>query len=276
MKKKQINNTGMEDIINHFAGFDLDNYHNQVAKEKIRLLTIELEKMKIENKKLKTKIKYLEKQNNIIPHEKFKISFEQIQNDLRNLYPELSNEGLKTLATAEHLFKNEKSNLDYSNIYSSYIKMLEIEIKKSIPSKRQSTFGALLIELKKRNNFKTFIDVLDANKIIEIRNRGVHSRTINKTECGNLRKILLEEGWLRRVLHLLIEEALEKEEGKIMKIETLIVAKEHRIKIGKVFYNTYLTSNYEYLLSESPLAIGSYSGEGKIIEIDDLEYILLS
>lgn len=267
-------NKGFEDIVNHFASFDLDSYHDEIAKTKILELTLEIQKLKGENKKLKTKVKYYENKQDLT-FKQHSVSFEQTQEKIKENYPELSDNGLKALATAEHLFKNEKSNLDYSNIYSSYIKALEIEIKRCIPAKRKSTFGSLLIELEKRSEFRTFVKTLETSKIAKIRNRGVHSRSISKNECGNLRKLLLEEGWLKRILFLLSNlEVTPINENK--QIKTLIIGIDKKVKIGKTSYNSYQTDSYEYLLSRSNLAIGSFYGEGRIVEVDDLEYILLS
>jgi len=251
-----------EILISNFSNNNLEISNNNFAiKEE---LLEEIEKLKLENIKLERKLKIKKRR-----------SFDEIINELKEEYLELSEISLKALATAEYLFRNENSNMDYATIYSEYVKVLEIEFKKKTVARRKNTFGSMLGELKKKKEFKTFVEALEINRIKEIRNKGTHSRVVNKTECGIIRKLLIDEGWLRRILYLLTEEQNQKVISKKL-IETMILSTEEKLKVGTKYYNNYLTDSGEYILTKSMLHIGTFYGEGEVVEINDLEYIMLS
>ena len=95
--------------------------------------------------------------------------------------------------------------------------------------KEKLTFGNLMEKLRKNPNFKGFVDRIEAEKVGEVRNSAVHTRPISKYECGKIRKIILEDGWLDRI-SFLVEESLKVKKDSYIEYDMFIIEKLWRRK----------------------------------------------
>lgn len=173
-----------------------------VESEEINRLRQEIELLRINNRELRVKSARLERENQRIknnPKNK-KISINKIKEFVEKEYTFLSEESKESLISAEYLFLNENENIDYSGVYIGYIKLLEIELRGKLSKNENMTFGSLITKLEEARIFNGLVKELNKNVVIDNRNRGAHSGVIKKIECGKIRKILIEEGWLRRVV----------------------------------------------------------------------------
>ncbi|SJZ95965.1 hypothetical protein SAMN02745174_02088 [Cetobacterium ceti] len=256
-----------EDIINHFYQFDMSEYDNKVAKR----LNSQLEK---ENQSLRKKLKDLKRE-----FEKYKNinlknhSFEILKEKLQNRYSTLTEESIKVLTTGEYLFLNEKIDMDYSPIYINYIKVLELEIKNKLNICDKLTFGGLIEKIGNIYEFKTFVDILTKNKIIEMRNRATHLSQLKKSECGKIRTILFDEGWLERLLSIL--ENLNKEKEREIELNIYILDTDGCEFFKNRLYTVCITLDHRRILSNKNIKFGKFKGKGKEIEYNNLNYILI-
>lgn len=257
-----------EDIIGHFYQFNMNEYDNKMAKS----LNSELEK---ENQFLKGELKKLEREFEILKNNfnKKNDSFSYVRDSILKDYPELSQDGLKSLATAEYLFSNEKLSMDYSPIYMNYVKTLELEIKSKLNLYDKSTFGNLIEKLDTLNEFKTFIKELKKNRVIEMRNRAIHVSDLKKSECGKIRNMLFNEGWLSRLLDILHE--VKEDTYKEVDLDIYILDNNGWEYFNKKSYFVYETLDNQKILSNKNLQIGTYIGKGKIIEKNNISYIFI-
>lgn len=188
-----------------------------VENEEIKKLRLELELAQAINRDLRGKIAKLEGENKNLkenPRNK-KYLLNNIRERIENEYDFLSKEGREILISTEYLYLNENEDIDYSGVYIGYIKLLEIELKGKVSVKENITFGSLIKKIEQVRVFNSLVQELGKNRVIDNRNRGAHNGIIKKIECGRIRKVLIEEGWLRRVVEYfqdnLVEETTEEE-----------------------------------------------------------------
>lgn len=188
-----------------------------VENEEIKKLRLELELAQAINRDLRGKIAKLEGENKNLkenPRNK-KYLLNNIRERIENEYDFLSKEGREILISTEYLYLNENEDIDYSGVYIGYIKLLEIELKGKVSVKENITFGSLIEKIEQVRVFNSLVQELGKNRVIDNRNRGAHNGIIKKIECGRIRKVLIEEGWLRRVVEYfqdnLVEETTEEE-----------------------------------------------------------------
>ena len=188
-----------------------------VENEEIKKLRLELELAQAINRDLRGKIAKLEGENKNLkenPRNK-KYLLNNIRERIENEYDFLSKEGREILISTEYLYLNENEDVDYSGVYIGYIKLLEIELKGKVSVKENITFGSLIEKIEQVRVFNSLVQELGKNRVIDNRNRGAHNGIIKKIECGRIRKVLIEKGWLRRVVEYfqdnLVEETTEEE-----------------------------------------------------------------
>ena len=188
-----------------------------VENEEIKKLRLELELAQAINRDLRGKIAKLEGENKNLkenPRNK-KYLLNNIRERIENEYDFLSKEGREILISTEYLYLNENEDIDYSGVYIGYIKLLEIELKGKVSVKENIRFGSLIEKIEQVRVFNSLVQELGKNRVIDNRNRGAHNGIIKKIECGRIRKVLIEEGWLRRVVEYfqdnLVEETTEEE-----------------------------------------------------------------
>ncbi|MHA4987907.1 hypothetical protein [Cetobacterium somerae] len=268
MKKINYKNE-FEEIANLFYKFDID----KVTDNKIKKLNTELKKKNddyiAEIKALKTKINQLESKT-----ESTNFSYDSIYISLKKKFSFLNEKSLQTLSTGEYLYRNERIEMDYTGVYIYYIKALEIEIKEYISSNNKSTLGFLIENLEKFDSLAKFCQVIKKNRILEVRNKAVHSIPITKHECGKLRKILFEDKWLDNLVFILQEFKQKSKQKKIIKNEFSISCIEGYQKYLGKNYICYCTSENEYILSLRSLKFGHNDINGYIEIIDNIEYLI--
>lgn len=200
-----------EEVYSFFSGcVDVENEEIKRLSKKIELLQMRNGNLEIEIVKLKRENKNL-KEN---PKNK-KYSLEKLRRIVEEKYDFLSKESRESLISAEYIFLNETEDIDYSGVYINYIKPLEIELKGKLSINGNITFGNLMEKIEQVRIFNGLLQELGKNRVIDNRNRGAHSGVIKKIECGRLRKVLIEEGWLRRIVEFFQSVDLKEEEEEI-------------------------------------------------------------
>lgn len=200
-----------EEVYSFFSGcVDVENEEIKRLNKKIELLQMRNDNLAIEILKLKRENKNL-KEN---PKNK-KYSLEKLRRIVEEKYDFLSKESRESLISAEYIFLNETEDIDYSGAYISYIKPLEIELRGKLSINGNITFGNLMEKIEQVRIFNGLVQELGKNRVIDNRNRGAHSGVIKKIECGRLRKVLIEEGWLRRIVEFFQSVDLKEEEEEI-------------------------------------------------------------
>lgn len=200
-----------EEVYSFFSGcIDVENEEIKRLSKKIELLQMRNDNLEIEIVKLKRENKNL-KEN---PKNK-KYSLEKLRRIVEEKYDFLSKESRESLISAEYIFLNETEDIDYSGTYISYIKPLEIELRGKLSINGNITFGNLMEKIEQVRIFNGLVQELGKNRVIDNRNRGAHSGVIKKIECGRLRKVLIEEGWLRRIVEFFQSVNLKEEEEEI-------------------------------------------------------------
>lgn len=197
--------------------YDVFSGYVDVENEEIRRLCKELELIKMRNNDLKLEVTRLKGENKSLkenPRNK-KYSIEEVKNFVEREYEFLSKESRESLISAEYLFLNESEDIDYSGVYIGYIKLLEIELKGKLSVKENITFGSLIEKIEQTRIFNGLIQELGKNRVIDNRNRGAHNGIVKKIECGRIRKVLIEEGWLRRIVEYFQSEDFNSEEEEI-------------------------------------------------------------
>lgn len=210
--RKNFNQEEFNEEVYRFFNEGID-----VENEEIKKLRKELELAQAINRDLRGKIAKLEGENKNLkenPRNK-KYLLNNIRERIEKEYDFLSEDGREILISTEYLYLNENEDIDYSGIYIGYIKLLEIELKGKVSVKENITFGSLIEKIEQVRVFNSLIQELGKNRVIDNRNRGAHNGIIKKIECGRVRKVLIEEGWLRRVVEYfkdnLVEEVEEEE-----------------------------------------------------------------
>lgn len=197
--------------------YDVFSGYVDVENEEIRRLRKELELIKMRNNDLKLEVTRLKGENKSLkenPRNK-KYSIEEVKSFVEREYEFLSKESRESLISAEYLFLNESEDIDYSGVYIGYIKLLEIELKGKLSVKENITFGSLIEKIEQARIFNGLIQELGKNRVIDNRNRGAHNGIVKKIECGRIRKVLIEEGWLRRIVEYFQNEDFNSEEEEI-------------------------------------------------------------
>lgn len=210
--RKNFNQEEFNEEVYRFFNEGID-----VENEEIKKLREELELAQAINRELRGKIDKLKGENKNLkenPRNK-KYLLNNIRERIEKEYDFLSEDGREILISTEYLYLNENEDIDYSGIYIGYIKLLEIELKGKVSVKENITFGSLIEKIEQVRVFNSLIQELGKNRVIDNRNRGAHNGIIKKIECGRIRKVLIEEGWLRRVVEYfqdnLVEETTEEE-----------------------------------------------------------------
>lgn len=210
--RKNFNQEEFNEEVYRFFNEGID-----VENEEIKKLRKELELAQAINRELRGKIDKLKGENKNLkenPRNK-KYLLNNIRERIEKEYDFLSEDGREILISTEYLYLNENEDIDYSGIYIGYIKLLEIELKGKVSVKENITFGSLIEKIEQVRVFNSLIQELGKNRVIDNRNRGAHNGIIKKIECGRVRKVLIEEGWLRRVVEYfkdnLVEEVEEEE-----------------------------------------------------------------
>ena len=210
--RKNFNQEEFNEEVYRFFNEGID-----VENEEIKKLRKELELAQAINRELRGKIDKLKGENKNLkensPNKKYLLN--NIRERIEKEYDFLSEDGREILISTEYLYLNENEDIDYSGIYIGYIKLLEIELKGKVSVKENITFGSLIEKIEQVRVFNSLIQELGKNRVIDNRNRGAHNGIIKKIECGRVRKVLIEEGWLRRVVEYfkdnLVEEVEEEE-----------------------------------------------------------------
>lgn len=199
-----------KEMYNVFSGYiDVEN-------EEIKRLRKEIELLRIRNSHLKDEVTKLNRENKNLkenPRNK-KYPLNSIRERVEREYDFLSEESRESLISAEYIFLNENEDIDFSGVYIGYIKLFEIELRGKLSLKENLTFGSLIEKLEQARVFNGLIQELGKNRVIDNRNRGAHNGIIKKIECGRVRKVLIEEGWLRRVVEYFQEVDLNNDEEK--------------------------------------------------------------
>lgn len=210
--RKNFNQEEFNEEVYRFFNEGID-----VENEEIKKLRKELELAQAINRELRGKIDKLKGENKNLkenPRNK-KYLLNNIRERIEKEYDFLSEDGREILISTEYLYLNENEDIDYSGIYIGYIKLLEIELKGKVSVKENITFGSLIEKIEQVRVFNSLVQELGKNRVIDNRNRGAHNGIIKKIECGRIRKVLIEEGWLRRVVEYfqdnLVEETTEEE-----------------------------------------------------------------
>lgn len=254
-----------EDIARMFMDFSVDNFHDKEMKKQISLLKDENEKLKKENKNFEKHMKVVEVQKK---EKAFKnVSYNDILAGIRKKYGFLAENSKNSIGTAEYLFLNEtNAGIDYTGSYINYIKALEIELRRVFgKSNEKLTFGNLMEKLRNNPSFKTFAERIENEKVGEVRNLAVHNRPISKHECGKIRKLLIEEGWLDRI-SFLVEESLKEIKDTNINYDVFIINKIGMQFIKGKNYSHYHTDGDMDLVSLSPNLKDFVKGKGKIIK----------
>lgn len=268
MKDKKVDREGVE-FAKMFYSFDLDNYEDQEVK-------ILIEELRSENKRLKKELKISSKKiagnsNNGSCHGKY--TYSDIHDHIKIKYDFLNSSNITTLSTAEYLYLNESEKLDYTGVYISYVKVFELELQKVMKrSKGKTTLGILMRDLKNRREFKTFIEALEKLNVVAIRNRAVHQRSISKSECGKIRKLLLEEGWLARICYLTEDENCRS--SGYLEDEVFVEDFEGRERVNNQTYNCYLIDKEYYLLTKKIIKTGYLKVRGELVNHSGISYLI--
>lgn len=207
--RKNFNQEEFNEEVYRFFNEGID-----VENEEIKKLRKELELAQAINRELRGKIDKLKGENKNLkenPRNK-KYLLNNIRERIEKEYDFLSEDGREILISTEYLYLNENEDIDYSGIYIGYIKLLEIELKGKVSVKENITFGSLIEKIEQVRVFNSLIQELGKNRVIDNRNRGAHNGIIKKIECGRVRKVLIEEGWLRRVVEYFKDNLVEEEE----------------------------------------------------------------
>ena len=272
-KGANLNTRDTEDIAKMFMDFSVDTLQDKEAKKELNTLKDENERLKKENRNLSKHMKVVEIQKKEKTSKK--VSYEEILISTRKKYEFLGESSKSAIASAEYIFLNESTTgFDYSGTYINYVKALEIELKRVFGKTNEKlTFGNLMEKLRKNPNFKGFVDRIEAEKVGEVRNSAVHTRPISKYECGKIRKIILEDGWLDRI-SFLVEESLKVKKDSYIEYDMFIIE-----KIGKQFVNGknyvhYHTDGDMDLLSQNANLKDFIKGKGKVIKKDAQYFII--
>lgn len=210
--RKNFNQEEFNEEVYRFFNEGID-----VENEEIKKLRKELELAQAINRELRGKIDKLKGENKNLkenPRNK-KYLLNNIRERIEKEYDFLSEDGREILISTEYLYLNENEDIDYSGIYIGYIKLLEIELKGKVSVKENITFGSLIEKIEQVRVFNSLIQELGKNRVIDNRNRGAHNGIIKKIECGRVRKVLIEEGWLRRVVEYFKDNLVEEVEEEI-------------------------------------------------------------
>jgi chaperonin cofactor prefoldin len=273
-KGGNLSNRDTEDIAKMFMDFSVDNLKDKEVKKEIETLRDENQSLKKENKKLINNIKTVEIK--VKDNSNKKLPYDKIREDIYRKYSFLTDSSKIALLNAEYTFLNENSGgYDYSGAYVSYVKALEIELRRVFNFKKEKlTFGNLLEKLKKHPEFKTFVDIIEKEKVGEIRNFAVHTRPIAKFECGKIRKLLVEEKWLDRITFL-VEESFKEKLNSDIDFDLYIFKKDGYQYYNNKSYNKYSTDGPMDLLALKGDLGHFVKGKGKIVKIGANYFIVL-
>ena len=263
-----------EDIARMFMDFSVDDFQNKEVNKEMTLLKDENDRLKKENKNLQKHMKIVEVQKKEKAYKN--ISYNDIIENIKRKYGFLAENSKISLASAEYLFLNETlSAIDYTGSYINYVKALEIELRRVFGrSNEKLTFGNLMEQLKNNPTFKSFVERIDNERVGEVRNNAVHNKAVSKNECGKIRKLLMEDGWMDRI-SFLVEENLKEKKDTLIDYDTFIIN-----KIGKQFikgknYNHYHTDGEMDILSLNPNLKDFVKGKGKILKIGAQYFIVI-
>lgn len=273
-KGSSLKSKDTEDIARMFMDFSVDNFHDKETKKEFEKLRDENEKLKKENKNYEKNMKIVEVQKKEKSYKN--VSYNDIYEVVKKKYGFLSENSKNAISSAEYLFQNETtSTIDYSGSYINYVKALEIELRRVFGKMNEKlTFGNLMEKLKLNPTFKSFVEKIENERVGEVRNLAVHTRPISKHECGKIRKILMEEGWLDRI-SFLVEETLKEKQGSETAYDTFIIN-----KVGKQFYKGknythYHTDGEMDILSLNPNLKDFVKGKGKVLNINSQFFIII-
>lgn len=268
MKKAEYGKE-FENIANLFYEFDLEKYEDNQLKQmntelenRNRELSLELKKIRSELEKIKNGQLFSQKK-----------SYGDIFDEVTRDYGFLTEKSRHSLATAEYLYLNERVNMDYTGVYISYLKIIEIELREKLDLRNKSTLGSVFEAIEKIPELKTFTRAVYNSRILETRNKAVHTTSINKNECGKLRKILIEDNWLDNLKFILEEIAPDKKEIKQVELDLLITNVDGYQRYMNKNHICYETQEGYYLLSQVGLELGYSKIRGHLVEINGIEYI---
>ena len=263
-----------EDIARMFMDFSVDDFQNKEVNKEMTLLKDENDRLKKENKNLQKHMKIVEVQKKEKAYKN--ISYNDIIENIKRKYGFLAENSKISLASAEYLFLNETlSAIDYTGSYINYVKALEIELRRVFgKSNEKLTFGNLMEQLKNTPTFKSFVEKIDNERVGEIRNNAVHNKAISKNECGKIRKLLIEEGWMDRI-SFLVEESLKEKKDSLIEYDTFIINKTGKQFIKGKNYNHYHTDGEMDILSLNPNLKDFVKGKGKMTKIGAQYFIVI-
>lgn len=263
------------DLWKGLSNFWGNSYEREYTKE----IYLKNSRLEIENSKIKEKIVMLEKELELSKKrsERLKrearVSTVSIKNEFEKECDYLLPEAKNAFKTADYMFNTQKVDMDYSGVYLLYAKGIEIQLR-SYLGVSKSTFGSLIMRLRNIEGCEKLATFMLKNRIIYMRNRGVHRKKITKQDCGKLRKIIVEEKWLEKV-HMAFHAGFSRRyEEKKVKFSSYIYKAEGLEQYGKGLYRCYIADN-AYILSNKLLENGRVTGIGKKVLIKGIEYIVI-
>ena len=268
MKKAEYGKE-FENIANMFYEFDIEKYEDNQMKQLNRDLENRNRELSLELKKITSELEKIKK-GQLFAQKK---SYVDIYGEVSRNYDFLTEKSRHSLATAEYLYLNERVNMDYTGIYISYLKIIEIELREKLDLRNKSTLGSVFDAIENIPELKTFARAVYNSRILETRNKAVHTTSINKNECGKLRKILIEDNWLDNLKFILEEIAPDKKEIKQVELDLLITNVDGYQRYLNKNHICYETQEGHYLLSQNGLELGCSQVRGYWVEIDGIEYI---
>ena len=136
-EKKELNKKEQKDLVNLFYDFNeisIDDITNEHIKKTNNEVTEKNKKLNGEIAKLKKDIEKMAKEIETLKNMKTAAgkNYNEVFQEISKRYSFLSSESQKILSTAEYQYLNEKDDMDYSGVYLSYIKVIELELKKRL------------------------------------------------------------------------------------------------------------------------------------------------
>lgn len=247
-KLNNFNQRDSDDISKMFLGFDYDEFCDKETKKIVENLKEENKRLNKENKRLH-KITDSQKSN---AKEKIlkKVSYDEVHKSIKERFSFLTDNSIIAISSAEYLYLNETHfQIDYSGAYVNYIKALEIELRRVYEMKHEKvTFGSLMKKLGQNSIFKTFVSKVEREGLVQVRNLAIHKRAVSKQECGKVRKLLLDDGWLDRI-SFLVQETFKDTTSREMFFQGRINERVGTLFLNNTNYNRYTTDQNIDILS---------------------------
>jgi len=244
-----VKNKEIGELIGEIEKLKANQKEHSSEKEKLKEALEEIEKLKKEQKQIN---ETTEKNIKEIGGDKTK----ELEENYKRVFPDLSKENLITLVSVEYDFLNRPENydLDYSSMYGSLIKIVEKLFKNFLLQTEETytskdlTFGSIMKEAKRYTHFRNVVFRLEQINAIKMRNHGIHSGKIDRSEFLELRNLLIEKKMLNEIL-LAIESQYNSSNTKLITLKGVLEGGGNTIKFNKKTYYTHLLNNDVMVLS---------------------------